>query len=121
MSLVPVAIVLPSCSEKTSQASLSVTVTSCQYEESKQCFEYFTPAATDVGYQACMETSGSWNKSQGCAAEGRVQGCKGVVNGAKAYVFWSYDATDGAAIVQAFCERGGMYAITGATVSVVNP
>jgi hypothetical protein len=121
LSLVLLTAAAFACSEQKSQAPLSVTVMSCNYSESKQCFEYFTPSAMESGQSACTETSGSWNKRQGCAAAGRVKGCKGTVNNAKAYVFWSYDVTDGADIVQAFCDRGGMYSIAGATMSVVDP
>lgn len=109
------------CGSGDRQTRLNPTVASCNYSQSKQCLEFFTPSAMRTGEESCTETSGSWSNRLGCEISGRVKGCKGTVNALTAYAFWSYDSVDGPDVVQSFCDRGGMYSITGATVTVVNP
>ncbi|MFZ9520553.1 MAG: hypothetical protein ACO3A4_08765 [Silvanigrellaceae bacterium] len=108
-------------SEGAAEIVAPAALASCFYEASNQCYEYHSAAVLDSEKPFCALGNGTWKDSSGCKAAGKVKGCQVNAGGAKAMVFWTYDATDGPAAVDYFCDPASDVRVSGATKTIVVP
>ncbi|MEN9810827.1 MAG: hypothetical protein RLZZ488_2394 [Pseudomonadota bacterium] len=98
------------CSKaKDSAAIPSVNLSSCFYNDAKQCYEYYSTGTATPGADPktiCTESEGSWSQSAGCKTEGLVKGCQVSVSGVKVQTLWTYDAEVGPTFIEEFCQAG---------------
>ena len=117
------ALFFPGCSKQENVTSVQPpsALAMCYYELSKQCYEYHSAALLESEKPYCSLANGTWKDSASCKKDGKVKGCQIDVGGAKAMVFWSYDATNGPASVDYVCDPSSDIRVAGATRTIVNP
>lgn len=93
---------------------------SCQYSESKQCYEYHTQAVARDNEGFCQDP-GKWLSSGPCPTTGRVKGCQVKKDSLKIFTLWTYSSESAQRVEESYCKPGSPLIPEGASTELVNP